>query len=120
MSENENNYLLGKALSAGHGQATPQSSPELEYPNVECLWYNHKVVKLDGWSFEGCRFDNCRLVIETPYFVLKNCYIDSSNFIELKGSLINAVEFLNLTSKGAGHTSYWPKRNADGTVTIGA
>jgi hypothetical protein len=103
----------------GHGQSAPPP-PQLQYPKIENLWYNQKVVRLDGWNFYGCRFDNCRLIIETPYFILNNCYIDGSNTIELHGSLMNAVRFLNITSHGAGHSTYKPVRNIDGTISIGA
>lgn len=118
MSEKGKFHSLSSSLNMGHGHAA--APPPLQYPKVEGLWFNQKVVKLDGWHFEGCRFDSCRLIIETPYFIVKNCYIDESNSIEVAGSLINAVRFLNIKPHAAGHPVYGPVKNLDGTVSIGA
>lgn len=120
MSDKGRFHALSSALNVGHGNGQPPPPPKLEYPKIEGLWFNQKVVKLDGWNFEGCRFDGCRLIIETPYFIVKNCYIDESNFIEVGGSLMNAVRFLNIKQHSAGHVIYGPVRNIDGTVSIGA
>lgn len=118
MSDNGRLHSLSNALNMGHG--AEKLPHHLQYPKIEGLWFNQKVVKLDGWHFEGCRFDGCRLIIETPYFIIKNCYIDGSNFIELAGTLSNAVKFLNIRSHEAGKSVYQPVRNNDGTVSIGA
>lgn len=120
MSDKGKFQSLSGALNMGHGQASPPPLPQLNYPKVEGLWFHKKVLKLDGWNFEGCRFDGCKLIIETPYFVIKNCYIDESNSVELVGSLMNAVRFLNIKQHNAGNIIFWPIKNFDGTVSIGA
>jgi hypothetical protein len=112
-----NTHALSNALRSGRaGEETPP--PPMQYPLNENLWFHHKVLKLDGWCFVGCRFDHCKLVIETPYFVLKNCYIDESNFIQLQGALINAVKFMNIMPGQTAH-SFHPVRNPDGTISVG-
>lgn len=88
-------------------------------PTVKGLWYNQKVIKLDGWVFDSCRFDNCKIIIETPNFELKNCYLDDTNTIEVSGKLVNVVKFLNMRGDLSDHPSYLPVHNEDGTVTIG-
>ncbi|MEX5626108.1 hypothetical protein [Pseudomonas marginalis] len=88
-------------------------------PTVKGLWYNQKVIKLDGWVFDSCRFDNCKLIIETPNFELKSCYLDDTNTIEVNGKLVNVVKFLNMRGDLSDHPNYLPVHNEDGTVTIG-
>lgn len=123
MQKEDNAHGLLQGLNAYIDQASKKEvppPPPVKYPLVDGLWYNQKVIKLDGWNFEACRFDNCRLIIETPYFTVKNCYIDGSNSVEVQGVLMNAVKFLNMTAPMATHPIYQPIRNLDGTVSIGA
>ncbi|WP_460061008.1 hypothetical protein [Pseudomonas sp. S2_A05] len=126
MSKEDNNHGLLQGLNAyvGHGSKNeappPPPPPFLKYPSVDGLWYNNKVIKLDGWNFQSCRFDNCRLIIETPHFTVKNCFIDGSNSVEIQGVLMNAVKFLNMNAPMAVHPFYQPTKNPDGTVSIGA
>lgn len=116
--ESRHRNSLANALRSQHGGAEPPLS-SMHYPTNNGLWFNSKLIKLDGWAFVGCRFDNCKLIIETPHFTLKNCYIDSSNMIELHGALMNAVKFLNIAPGQAQHPALHPVRNADGTVSVG-
>ncbi|KZL37547.1 hypothetical protein VT47_20160 [Pseudomonas syringae pv. syringae] len=111
--------LLKEALSR-IDQTKPAPPPPPPNPVVKGLWYQNKVVKLDGWFFEACRFDNCQLIIATQYFALKECFIDSSNEIVLEGSIINAVQLANFDKEDyQGQHAYWPKRSYDGKITIG-
>lgn len=122
-ADDKGNALLNALRSygaQGSNNEVPPPPPPVKYPVLNGLWYNRKVIKLDGWIFDACRFDNCMLVIETPYFTVKNCYIDSSNTVEVQGVLMNAVKFLNMTTHMAAHPAYQPFRNVDGTVSIGA
>lgn len=81
---------------------------------VQSLWYHNQIIKLDGWAFKSCRFDNCVLVIETPNFALDSCYIDPSTQVEVHGMLINAAKLISIRDTGLRPT--W---NPDGTVSIG-
>ncbi|MNJ45714.1 hypothetical protein D3C77_408220 [compost metagenome] len=117
MAGHDSNELANALTRNSNGAPPPPGA--LQYPVTQNLWFNQKIVKLDGWSFESCRFDGCRLVIETPYFRLQNCYIDDSTEIELKGSIVNAVKLLNLSSKTARHPAFCAVRNLDGTISIG-
>ncbi|MGO4800580.1 hypothetical protein ACEN2T_14975 [Pseudomonas sp. W22_MBD1_FP4] len=120
--DNNNGLLQGLNAFTAHGNKseTPPLPPFFKYPVLNGLWYNQKVIKLDGWNFEACRFDNCKLIIETPYFTVKNCYIDGSNSVEVQGVLMNAVKFLNMNLPMSTHPIYQPIKNPDGTVSIGA
>ncbi|MFZ3391477.1 hypothetical protein [Buttiauxella gaviniae] len=127
MSEKIDTAAILKSLEgisqarAAYGIAPPPPPPPIPSPPVvRGLWYNEKLIKLDGWRFESCRFDNCRLVIETPNFSLVDCYLDSTNFIEVAGKLVNALQFMDLGSDMDDSVEYHPIRNSNGTVTIGA
>lgn len=112
-----NNWAAYFGNKHAHGASAPTTS--IQYPVTQSIWYNQKVIKLDGWSFIGCRFDNCKLIIETPYFSLRNCYIDESNSIEVHGVMINAIQFLNLSASNRNNSAFFAVRNADGTISIG-
>ncbi|MBH3366952.1 hypothetical protein I5R92_06610 [Pseudomonas carnis] len=104
-----------------YGIAPPPPPPPIPAPPaVKGLWYNEKIIKLDGWRFESCRFDKCRLIIETPNFSLVDCYLDSTNFIVVSGKLVNALQFMALGNEFDDSPEYHPIRNPNGTVTIGA
>lgn len=36
-------------------------------------WFKGTSIKLDGYRFVGCRFEDCRLWYQTPDFVLDDC-----------------------------------------------
>lgn len=115
------NKALADALRGPNSHVTPPPPPPPvpgHYPSVDGLWFNQKVIKLDGWSFVGCRFDNCKIIIETPYFKLKNCYIGDSTQIELNGAIVNVVQLVNL-SPTSSYPQYYASRNMDGTISIG-
>lgn len=103
---------LGEALR----QAPPVPPPP---PVVKNLWYNNQTLKIDGWTFESCRFDNCTLVVHSPFFTLKNCHFDKSNFIQWGLSLIPVIQLFNHQSGNDATPPFIAVRNADGTVTIG-
>ena len=88
-------------------------------PVVKGLWYNEKVIKVDGWHFENCRFDKCLFVAESPYFSFKDCFIDGSNALEFKGAVVKLFQLAECMSIRLGADKLKPVRNADGTVSIG-
>ncbi|WP_415760281.1 hypothetical protein [Pseudomonas sp. LT1P18] len=96
---------------------TPPPPPPSPYVNG--LWYNGKTIKIDGWVFESCRFDNCTLIVTTPHFSLINCYLDITNTIMYQGSILSIIKLYNLRSTAAVPPDFSAIRNPDGTVTVG-
>lgn len=88
-------------------------------PVVRGLWYNNKIIKVDGWNFENCRFDKCLFVAESPYFSFKDCFIDSTNAVEFQGALVNVFQLSESVPIKVGIEALKPHVNADGTVSIG-
>jgi hypothetical protein len=89
-------------------------------PTVNGLYYNGKVVKLDGFKFVGCRFDNCKLVVGSSSFELENCVIDPSTLIEYGAEPVKVIRLFN-SQYGWGHgvpPAFTARRNADGSITV--
>jgi hypothetical protein len=89
-------------------------------PTVQGLYYNGKMVALDGYQFVGCRFDNCTLMVASPNFELINCVIDPSTVIQYGMETVKIVRLFNSRSEWmyASAPGLAPRRNADGTITI--
>jgi hypothetical protein len=88
---------------------------------VEGLYYLNKKIALDGYSFDGCRFDRCTLSIASTNFELFNCIIDESCAIEYGVELTKVIQLFN--SRYAKSYEFFappfvPLRNQDGTITI--
>ena len=47
-------------------------------PELSSLYYRGQTIKLDGYTFNACRFDHCTLTCDTANFELVHCIIDSS------------------------------------------
>lgn len=70
-------------------------SDVLKRPEVKGLYYNGQTLRLDGYSWEACRFDNCILEILSTSFELKNCIIDNSNQIRYGDDLKKVIKLFN-------------------------
>lgn len=89
-------------------------------PIVQGLYYNGKMVPLDGYRFVGCRFDNCTLMVASNNFELINCVIDPTTVIQYGMETIKIVQLFNSRSEWmyASAPGFAPRKNADGTITI--
>lgn len=61
-------------------------------PEVKGLYYNGQIIRLDGYSWVGCRFDNCTLEATSTNFELKNCIIDSTNQIAYSNDILKIIQ----------------------------
>jgi len=100
------------ALAAAHNPLRPA---------VKGQWFNGARLELDGYTFTRCRFDNCELGISTPQFRLVDCWVDPNCRIFYRGNTINVIQLftnsLGLDPKVWG--GFIPRRNPDGTISIG-
>lgn len=89
-------------------------------PELKDTWFNGKEVKLDGFRFVNCRFDNCSLTISSNNIELINCLIDDKSTIYFEGDVINPIKLFNRKWDLVYETAplFAPVRNADGTITI--
>lgn len=95
---------------------------DLYKPEVKSAWFNNQQVKLDGYRFIGCRFDNCQLFVESTDFELIGCLIDDRTIINYGPQILKVVQLFNSRIPWiyANMPFFAPRRNADGTITIGA
>lgn len=85
------------------------------------LYFLNKKIVLDGYSFEGCRFDRCTLVVTTTNFDITNCIIDASCKIEYGSHVTKIIQLFNSVHPKAYEffaPPFVPLRNPDGTITI--
>lgn len=121
---NLSNRLTGAALaSLGVDTQTPFPNALaglMGMPLVRDLWFNAKVVQLDGYKFIGCRFDSCRLMVNSPNFELHNCHIDEHTVVQWGPQLLKVIKLFNLRNQLVAHTypQFAPLRNPDGTISI--
>ncbi len=104
----------------------PLPSPGLGFPNpfaridVQDIWYNGKIVPLDGYNFISCRFDNCTLHVASGNFGLRNCFVDPSTKIAVNGNVVNVLRLFNFRVENIDATRpyFAALRNSDGTISI--
>lgn len=89
-------------------------------PEIKDAWFNNKEVKLDGFRFVGCRFDNCKLTVSSVNFEIENCHIDATTQILYSGEIIKPIRLFNSRYDWVyQHAPFFaPTKNADGTITI--
>jgi hypothetical protein len=101
----------------------PPPSPLEQFfsrPVVQGLYYNGKVIKLDGYKFVGCRFDNCTLMVDSANFEMLDCVIDPSTAVQYGVQALKIVKLFNAHNQWmhANFPMFAPKRNSDGSVNI--
>lgn len=89
-------------------------------PVANGLYFNGKLIHLDGYKFIGCRFDNCTLMVGTGNFELVNCIIDPSTVIQYGVQGLNVIRLFNAHNEWMHHNFpvFTPTKNADGSITI--
>jgi hypothetical protein len=92
----------------------------LDRPEVNGLYYNGKELTLDGYTFIGCRFDNCTLRLSTSNFNLIRCIVDDSTTIIYGTSALKVIQLFNSRYPWAYEhlKGFVPTLNPDGTITI--
>jgi hypothetical protein len=115
----------GSSLVPPPSPNTPPSPPNLfeqlfGRPVVQGLYYNGKAIKLDGYKFVGCRFDNCTLMTETGNFEVIDCVVDPSTSIQYGEQALKVVKLFNLHNQWmhANFPVFTPIKHSNGSVSI--
>jgi len=89
-------------------------------PLVESIFYHNRTIPIDGFTFRGCRFDNCILLVESNNFQLDHCIIDDRCVIHYGPHLVKIIQLF--TSRypwwAEQVPSLAPVKNSDGTISI--
>ncbi|WEA80110.1 hypothetical protein PXN04_03295 [Citrobacter braakii] len=96
------------------------SPPPLALRPADSLWFNQKDIVLDGWRFTSCRFDKCRIFLNSQHFELVNCFIDAESVIYYQNNTLSIIQLFN--SRFGSNPLLPPHFNAfknnDGTISI--
>lgn len=89
-------------------------------PEVKNIWYNNKLVVLDGYKFIGCRFDKCRLEISSMNFEIHRCLIDENTVIQFGANAMKIIRLFNSRHQPAYalYPQFAPVKHEDGTITV--
>jgi hypothetical protein len=94
-------------------------------PPVQGQWFKDQTLQIDGYVFEGCRFDRCKLVTEFAAFTFKNCYIAPDCSIYFSGPSLKIVRLLLHLLRLQGRVNVLPAEqgllatsNQDGTFSL--
>lgn len=84
-------------------------------------WFFKQDVTLDGYAFENCKFEECRLVVEKGNFRLLNCAL-SGCIIFYSGDAQRTIQIFQSNIPPAmrsGGPALLPAVDAHGRITIG-
>ena len=87
---------------------------------VNDVWFNDRAVSLDGYNFQSCRFDNCKLHIASANFEMHKCFVDDNTVIFYHGEMVKILRLFNCRY----HWIYQklpyfaPVRHENGTISI--
>lgn len=124
MSEQDGQGILAGALQRfgepSSGGLKNSLASMFSRPEVRGLYYNGSVLTLDGYSFIGCRFDNCRLFVTSLNFELVRCVLDSSTTITYGPAAAKLIKLFNsrFDWASAHFPGFVPTKHPDGTITI--
>ena len=88
---------------------------------VKGLWYSDKEITLDGYSFEECRFDNCKLHVSNAANVnLISCHISDDSYFIYGHSALSAIKLFNCKTEWyyANSPTYVPLKDEKGRITL--
>ena len=89
-------------------------------PDVRHIWYNGKTFSLDGYNFWSCRFDKCRLHVNSPHFEMHNCFIDENTTVYYQGDIVKILRLFNSRYQWVYSEApfFAPVKHEDGTISI--
>jgi hypothetical protein len=92
----------------------------LTTPEVRNVWYNGKVVSIDGYKFVDCRFDKCDLHVSSLEFEFERCFISDDTRL-IYGSKVArpiALFFSKIELFDKAYPDFAPTRHDDGTISL--
>lgn len=94
-------------------------------PVIRDRWFRDETLKIDGYTFERCRFDRCNLVTEMATFTFRHCFISPDCGMYFAGPALKVARLLMHTLRVktrvttvAGEEAMYAPLNPDGTFSI--
>ena len=99
--------------------------PSVHPPVIQDRWFKDVTIHLDGYTYERCRFDNCKLFTKQAAFVFRQCVISSDCGLYVEGPALKIAQLLmhilavkvRITPLPA-EQGLFPRQNPDGTFTL--
>ncbi len=63
-------------------------------PVIRDRWFKGETLRIDGYTFERCRFDACKLVTENATFSFKDCFIAADCAVLFAGPALKVARLL--------------------------
>lgn len=122
--------LLDSLLGSAHKK--PETLSELltasifsEPSVIQDRWFKDTTVFIDGYTFERCRFDRCKLTTQLATFVFRQCFISSDSMLYFQGPSLKIARLLMhyLRQQGRirmveGEAGIYAVINSDGTFSL--
>lgn len=94
-------------------------------PVIQDRWFKDETIKIDGYTFERCRFDRCNLVSELATFTFRQCFISPDCGLFFVGPALKVARLLMHTlavkariTRVAGEEAIYAPINPDGTFSL--
>ncbi len=94
-------------------------------PIIQARYFKNETIRIDGYTFERCRFDGCHLVTEWATFAFRECVLSPDCGLYFTGPalkvarlLMHALEVKRRIVRVAGEEALFAHVNPDGTFTL--
>src|SRR5438132_13045104 len=71
-------------------------------PVIKDGWFKNETINIDGYTFEHCRFDRCKLVTAVATFTFRHCFIADDCGLYFTGPALKVARLLMHTLKVKG------------------
>ncbi len=111
--------VSSSAPSLASFSAASSSSISSFRPIKKNLYYRNQTIAIDGFVFQNCRFDNCKLEIKNGNFEFRECVIDETCVVSYHGNALKIIKLYNRKDQKR-IQDLSPTVNADATINIKA
>ena len=63
-------------------------------PIIQDRWFKDETINIDGYTFQRCRFDRCKLIIEWATFSFENSFISPDCTLYFNGPALKTARLL--------------------------
>ena len=94
-------------------------------PLIQNRWFKDETIRIDGYTFERCRFDRCKLVTQMASFTFRSCFISPDCGLYFVGAALKVARLImhslaikSRLTKVDGEEGLYATINDDGTFSL--
>ncbi len=94
-------------------------------PVIQDRWFKDETLRIDGYTFERCRFDRCKLMSDMATFTFRECFLSPDCGLYFTGPalkvarlLMHALHIKERITPVAGEEALYATLNPDGTFSL--